>query len=156
MKLWTPEQKTLFFNRVGYVALFMIFLVSSGGSGFAEEKLGLKGVFFFPLDALVFPVIMASLVQTLLWSKRLTQANPNATLWYNATYMVGLSLSVFWAAQISVLVYGFGHWHRIDFWDLILRNVFLLFWAGVATAICRAVLGQAMQTKQTLFGEKRN
>ena len=125
-------------------------------AGVGTEKLGLDGVYFFPLDVLVLPVVMASLIQTHPWSKRLTAATPNATLWYNATYMVGLSVSVLWAAQLSALVYGFRYWHRIDIWDFILRNVILLFWALVAIAICRAVLGQAIQAKKTLFGDKRN
>ncbi|MEO1109091.1 MAG: hypothetical protein AAFX90_14350 [Pseudomonadota bacterium] len=154
MNLWTSDQKTLLFNRVGYLALFIISLMSSVNADFAQEKLGLEGMFFFPLDILVMPVVMTTLLQTLLFSKRLNDATPNATLWYNATYMVALSVSVLWTAQLSVLVYGFRYWHRVDFWEVTLRNVILLFWAVVAIAICRAVLGQVIQIKQTYFGKK--
>ena len=156
MNLWTSEQKILLFNRIGYIALFFLYLMASVSSGVATEYLSLGNVFFFPVDVLVFPVLLASLVLTLLWSRRLGEVPPNATLWYNATYMVGLSMSVLWTMQLIVLIYGYRYWHRIDFGDVLLRNAILLFWAVIAVAICRAVLGLVIQTKQTLFGGSRN
>lgn len=151
--LWREDQKILVFNRFRFVFFFSINLLMSVSPNFVGVPIP-EGTLFVPVKLLVMPVMLAAMAEMFPFLFRRSEQFSSATLWYNAVYMVSLSVLWLWAVQIAVLIYGFQHWERISFSRVFLRNAALLFWAPISIGICRLVLQFPAQWRSTLSGSK--